>query len=197
MAEGFTYTVDPQFYIVEDRPRVSGSASDSAGAALTPLNVAFLTLRATDNLSNTFLEESAVSLATGGAFTLNFPTEIGYHSFGWLYCRAFWLDGVTATLNGALSDSDTTANFTVTTGAIAPDGYIKIDDEILKYTRTSTTSADIERAQYGTEAAAHADTTACSFTSVWQTAINSYEMKAETDDRQLSRFVMTRMAKLG
>jgi len=182
-----TFTVGPQNYIVEDKPRISGTASN-VGVALTPANVQFVTLRSVDNTGVDFLEERASVVDTAGAFSVNYPTEIGNYSFGFLYLRAYWVDGSTITLDGPLSDSATTASFTVTSGQLESDGYILIDDEIIEYTKTSDTTADLSRAQFGTVAAAHLDAATCGFASNWQNAINSFKVTVETDSRELSQF---------
>jgi len=195
MAEIVTFTVGPQNYIVEDKPRISGTVQ-SAGVALSPSSVAFVTLRSVDNTGVDFLEERASVVSSTGGFSVLYPTEIGNHSYGYLYLRSYWLDTVSATLDGALTDTDTTATFTVASGELEAEGYILIDNEIMNYTRTSTTTADIGRGLFGTESASHIDTSACAFTSNWQTAINSYKVTVETDDRQLSNFSLSRVMPL-
>ena len=78
------------------------------------------------------------------------------------------VSGASTTLNGAMTSSATTltlasgTNFADTTGRYRKDGnnywWIKIDDEIMKYTTISDTAVSvITRAQGGTTAASHSD----------------------------------------
>jgi len=63
-------------------------------------------------------------------------------------------------LNGAHSNSATTLNIN-TTSLLKPSGFVKIDDEIIRYTgKTSSTLTGCERGMLGTAAASHVDNSA-------------------------------------
>lgn len=63
-------------------------------------------------------------------------------------------------LNGAINNSVTTITLN-TTSLLKPYGFVKIDDEIIRYTgKTATTLTGCERGRLGTAAAAHSDNAA-------------------------------------
>lgn len=82
-------------------------------------------------------------------------------------------------LNGSITNSDTTITVDSTNGFFSPyltefESYIKIDDEIIKYTgKTTTTFTGCVRGQLGTVASSHSDNTqTASFYRVRENAIN-------------------------
>lgn len=63
-------------------------------------------------------------------------------------------------LSGAHNNSVTTININ-TTALLKPSGFVKIDDEVIRYTgKTATTLTGCERASLGTSAASHIDNSA-------------------------------------
>lgn len=89
-------------------------------------------------------------------------------------------------LNGTHSSSTTTININ-TTSLLKPFGFVKIDDEIIRYTgKTATTLTGCERGALGTAAAAHNDNAAVF--AYYRVLVRTIQQeRVEMDDSDLDR----------
>jgi hypothetical protein len=89
-------------------------------------------------------------------------------------------------LNGAHNNSVTTITVN-TTALLKPSGFVKIDDEVIRYTgKTSTTLTGCERASLGTTAASHSDNAAVF--AYYRALVRTVQQeRIEMDDSDLDR----------
>lgn len=182
-----TLILDPQIYMVGDRPLVEGKIIDQNGVFLGLNDLIFSTLRGTNDSNSTLLVESKTENLPG-SFKFQFVDVLNRHQFGNLWSRAFFKEAIIATLTSGIDSVVTTANITVSTGSIPNKGWIVIENEACTFTKLTDTSITIARGKFESKAASHASGVTVGFSISAETCINPQQIEIETEERELFRF---------
>ena len=196
-----TLILAPQEYIVGDRPPVRGTLQVSggnnlydAGTVLTSTELAFSTLRGIDS-TNTLVSNPAASLLpetitslsiSSYTFDFNWPDELPTWERGLLFARAFYKrTDISATLTNNESDSSTSWDLTVSTGSIPTKGKAVVNSEVVDFSRVDSDTITVDRNQYLSGAASHTAGDTITFSTEYESALNSWEIEIDTESRKL------------
>lgn len=159
---GYQFTLDQLRVRSGDMPAISGLITGPSGSPAGSGDLALATVGYVRSPINAPSEAAVVLTADG--FSYQYTAPVRDPGMGNVYLRVFpKVVGLTAVLNGGINDSVGTATFTVSAGALPERGWVVIDSEICAFVRTSATTGDITRAQFGPAAAAHLSGAACTF----------------------------------
>jgi hypothetical protein len=177
----------PMDYYTNDQPILQGKVlNNETSKYLGTTELIGLTLRATFNDRYYFLKESLTELDTD-SFLFKFKEQFLYTDRIQLFARVLWKEAITATLNGILAAGATTANLTVTVGAIPDSGWIVIENEACTFTKLTSNSITIARGKFETTDVEHASATPVYFAITRETAINNLPLTVENAERDLYR----------
>lgn len=168
---------------VGDKPTVTVSFQDDDGAVLGSAELAFGTFRTLDSIGSPLEAEGLLTLTTTEG-TFDFASAFTIFSRGFAYFRAALLTPGGFTLNGAISAAvGITATITILSGTIPATGFARINNEVVSFTRVTSTNVTLDRrGLFNTAAAAHGDADVVKFAACLETGIPQYEYTIDSDD---------------
>jgi len=186
----FTVITPALEYQVLDRPLITGTVQNEDGTEQSSSDLAFVTIRGMSYFDVSLQDESVVVLsATASAgFTYRFSTEILIAQEGDLYLRVFEKDAVSATLNGNFTLADPTMELTIASGTVPTKGHLKVNSEVMAYTKVDSDTITINTAgKYNTTAASHTSGDTAVFTGGAETALPRLHITFKQDDFKLTQ----------
>jgi hypothetical protein len=172
------------------------SVTEPVGAGYTAANFTDQTFEVISATINTFTitmaTNAGVTVAASGACTINRYIKVGPigQTFGFGFGTASYggASGLTTTLNGAIDDIVTTITV-VSTAGFPTTGVVKIDNELISFTGTTTTDlTGCTRGVNGTTPVLHLDTAGVEYFTAWGAASLSSTITLNPADWSLDNF---------
>jgi hypothetical protein len=172
------------------------SVTEPVGAGYTAANFTDQTFEVISTTINTFTitmaTNAGVTVAASGACTINPYVKVGPigQTFGFGFGTGSYggASGLTTTLNGAIDDIVTTITV-VSTAGFPTTGVVKIDNELISFTGTTTTDlTGCTRGVNGTTPVLHLDTAGVEYFTAWGAASLSSTVTLNPADWSLDNF---------
>jgi hypothetical protein len=172
------------------------SVTEPVGAGYTAANFTDQTFEVISTTINTFTitmaTNAGVTVAASGACTINRYVKVGPigQTFGFGFGTGSYggASGLTTTLNGAIDDIVTTITV-VSTAGFPTTGVVKIDNELISFTGTTTTDlTGCTRGVNGTTPVLHLDTAGVEYFTAWGAASLSSTITLNPADWSLDNF---------
>jgi hypothetical protein len=172
------------------------SVTEPVGAGYTAANFTDQTFEVISTTINTFTitmaTNAGVTVAASGACTINPYVKVGPigQTFGFGFGTGSYggASGLTTTLNGAIDDIVTTITV-VSTAGFPTTGVVKIDNELISFTGTTTTDlTGCTRGVNGTTPVLHLDTAGVEYFTAWGAASLSSTITLNPADWSLDNF---------